>query len=181
MDAICHTPVVMRRQRRDIEVRLPLGDVAAAARVLNERSARAQPLSRRRTPDAQSGPPLAVRVRDDGRVHARIAQYSRYNSPPRLAGRIIDGPSGVVLDATIKESRNEVAVPRMFIGLAVFLAATFVALLSTKQFTNPGVYICGFTMLAFGGLGYLLGRLRRTSFRAEADKLEHAIRQAVPG
>jgi hypothetical protein len=180
MDATLHAPALMRRQRRDIEVRLPLGDVAAAARVLNERSARAQPLARRPTPGTSSGPPLAVRVRDDGRVRARIAEYRRLSWPPRLAGRITDGPSGTVLVGTIKESRNEVALPRLFTGLALLTAAAFVGLLATKQFTNPGVYICGIVALASGGLGYGLGRLRRVSFRIEADKLEGAIRQAVP-
>jgi len=34
--------------------------------------------------------------------------------------------------------------------------------------------------LLFGGLGYWQGRQRRVSFRIDADKLEQAIRQAVP-
>ena len=46
--------------------------------------------------------------------------------------------------------------------------------------TNPGVFIGPIVELLFGALGYWQARQRRVSSRIDADKLEHAIRQAVP-
>ena len=65
-------------------------------------------------------PGLSVQVRDDGRVHARIAESGVFNPPPRLVGRITDGSNGVVLDAPIKGSRKRGVESPLFRGLAVF-------------------------------------------------------------
>ena len=168
----------MRTQRRDIEIRLR-ADEAAAARALTEHAEWTHALSRRNK-GASIVHGLSVRVRDDGQLRARINESNRFNAPPRLVGRITEGPNGVVLDATITESFNEVSIPRMFIGLAVLMAAIGLLPLTGGEFTNPAVYVGPILGILFGGLGYWQARQRRDSFRISADQLEHAIRQAVP-
>ena len=91
----------MRRQRRTVEVRLRAPDVVTAGQALKRRATETR-----------------VRVRDDGRVRARVKEFSRYNVPPLLVGRITAGPGGGVLAATIRESYVEVVIPRVFVGLA---------------------------------------------------------------
>jgi hypothetical protein len=160
----------MRRQRRSIEVRLRAADVVTAGQAL-KRHAKA----------AGSAPRLRMRVRDDGRVRARAVEFSRYNTPPVLVGRITPAPGGGILAATIRESYVEVLMPRLFVGLALFMAVMCGALLVAGEFTNLGVYVCGIGGTVFGLIGYALGRLRRSSFHHHADRLERAVRAAAQG
>jgi hypothetical protein len=158
----------MRRQQRPVEVRLAATEVGTAGQLLKEHAN-----------EAPNEPRLGVRVRADGRVRARFVASSRYSMPPLLVGRIAAEPDGAVLAATIHESSVEVFVPRLFVGLAAFLAVVLAGLLSAAEFTSPGVYVCGFGGAVLALLGYGLGRLRRASFRRQADRLEEAVRAAA--
>jgi hypothetical protein len=158
----------MRRQRRPIEVRLRASDVVAAGQAI-----------KRRAKSGGSGPRLRVRVRDDGRIRARVLEFSRYHTPPVLVGRITAGLRGGLLTATVRESYLEVIIPRVFVGLALFMALVCVALLAAGDLTNPGVYVCGVGAAGLGLLGYILGRLRHDSFRHDATRLEQAVRNAA--
>lgn len=153
----------MRRQWRTVEIRLTVPDVAGAGRALAN----------------AAEAPLSLRVRDDGRVRAVIAEFSRFSSPPVLAGRINPDPGGAVLAATVHESYAEVLIPRVFLGSAVWLGAALAWLLIDRQFSSPGVPICAIGAVVLGLMGLALGRLRGTGFRRHADDLERAVRELV--
>lgn len=157
----------MRRQRRPIVIRLRVRDVSAAGQELARHAGQ------------HAGERLRLRVRDNGRVRARLGYPTRYTTPPVLVGRIAEGPDGAELTATIREGYTELGMPRLFLGLAVFLGLVCVALLAGGDFTNPGVYVCGIGGAALGLIGVVLGRMRRTSFAHHADRLEQAVRAAA--
>lgn len=153
----------MRRQRRTVEIRLKVPDVAGAGRALTDAAVA----------------PLSLRVRDDGRVRAVIPEFSRLSSPPVLTGRINPHPDGPVLAATVRESYVEVLVPRVFLVSAVWLGAALAWLLTDHQFASPGVPICAVGAVVLGLMGFALGRLRGAGFRRRADDLENAVRELV--
>jgi hypothetical protein len=157
----------MRRQRRAVVVRLQGQDVNAAGQELARNAGK------------PAGERLRLRVRDDGRVRARLGLPTRYNTPPVLVGRITSGTHRAELTATIRESYTEVGMPRLFLGVALFLGVVCIALLASGDLTNPGVYVCGIGGLTLGAIGAVLGRMRRTSFNHHADRLEQAVRAAA--
>jgi hypothetical protein len=157
----------MRRQRRLVVIRLSVHDVSAAGQELARHAGQ------------YAGERLRLRVRDSGRVRARLGYSTRYQTPPVLVGRIVGGPGGAELTATIREPYTELGVPRLFLGVAVFLGLVCVAILASGDFTNPGVYVCGIGGAALGLIGVVLGRMRRTSFEHHADQLEQAVRAAA--
>ncbi|MEU7876286.1 hypothetical protein [Dactylosporangium sp. NPDC049140] len=157
----------MRRQRRPVVVRLRVHDVNAAGEDLARHAGQ------------YAGERLRLRVRDDGRVRARLGMSTRYNTPPVLVGRITGGPEGAELTATIREPYTELGMPRLFLGVAIFLGLVCIAILASGDFTNPGVYVCGIGGAALGLIGVILGRMRRTSFNHHADRLEQAVRGAA--
>jgi hypothetical protein len=157
----------MRRQRRPVVVRLRVHDVSAAGQELARHAGQ------------YAGERLRLRVRDNGRVRARLGYATRHNTPPVLIGRIAGGPDGAELTATIREPYTELGIPRLFLGVAIFLGLACVAILASGDFTNPGVYVCGLGGAALGLIGVVLGRMRRTSFDHDADRLEQAVRAAA--
>ncbi|GLL07617.1 hypothetical protein [Dactylosporangium matsuzakiense] len=157
----------MRRQRRPVVIRLKVHDKSAAGQDLARHAGQ------------YAGERLRLRVRDNGRVRARLGYSTRYNTPPVLVGRIAVGPDGAELTATIREPYTELGIPRLFLGIAVFLGLVCVAILASGDFTNPGVYVCGIGGTALGLIGLALGRTRRTSFDHHADQLEQAVRAAA--
>jgi hypothetical protein len=122
---------------------------------------------------------LWVRVRDDGRVRARVLAGGRYHIRPHLKGRLVVAGRGTSLRAVIYESYGESLVPGLFGGLAVFMAVVGVAIALAGDFAGPGLVVCGVAAVLFALLAYRLGRRRPTSFALEVKELERAVKRLV--
>lgn len=121
---------------------------------------------------------LRLKARDDGRLTARILSGGN-SSPPCLKGRIEPGDGGVLLEGVIYESHANVTLPRMFTGIFVVFAAVAILLAVTGQ-PSPGSYICGVSAVAFGLIGYWLGRLRTGTFTYQCKDLMGKLTPLLP-
>jgi hypothetical protein len=156
------------RLRQDIVVRLRTGDVTAVVEAV-----------RTRKRDAYRSSRLWVRVKDDGRIRARLLIGSRYHTRPHMKGRVVAADQGAALRGVVYESYLESVYSWGYTGLAGFMAAVSVVILVASGFGNPGLYICGVSAVAFGWLASRLARLRPPGFTRDATELSKAISRLV--
>ena len=128
-----------------------------------------------RRDDVMRSSQLSVRTHADGRVRAKVIVISRYHVRPRLKGRLMAGEQGATLRGVIRESYVELFVPRMYAGLAVFLAAVGGLVVRSGNLRGPGLFVCFGGAVVLGALGYGLGRLRVSSFARDVTELEQAV------
>lgn len=122
---------------------------------------------------------LRLKVTDDGKLAASRAARGRGPMPPHLRGRLEAAGDRVVFEGVVTESHSSVFVPRVFVGLAVFMAVVAVGLAVAGNPT-PGTYICGVSAVLFGLLGRAMNRQRKASFRIECDKLMELLTPLLP-
>lgn len=152
----------MRRLRRSVTVPLGASSIPAAV----------ERIRRNKEEIARTHRLLRVRVKDDGRLRARIVSAGRYASPPYFRGGIRASGGATLLEGTVRESRLSVLWPRLYALLTVFMGLVSIGLLAAGELTSPGVAICAIAAVAFGALAYAMGRQRRDSFEHEASELE---------
>lgn len=145
------------------EIQLPVrgSDPAAALRLIGEEQAR-------------RAEGTVVRGHSPDRLRAHLAA-GRNNQPPAFRGRLQTDGSQVYLTGVIAESATSLILLGIFGFFTVVLGLIAIALLASGAFTEPGLYICLFFALAFGLLGWLLGRVRVASFAVAANQLTERL------
>jgi hypothetical protein len=156
------------RLRQDIVVRLGTADVSAVVEAVRMRKKEEFRSSR-----------LWVRVKDDGRIRARLLIGGRYHTRPHMKGRVVAGDQGAAVQGVVYESYLESLYSSVYVGLAVLMAAVSVVILVASGFGNPGLYVCGVSAAAFGWLASRLARLRPPGFTRDAAELKKAISRLV--
>jgi len=157
---------VIRRQRQQVSLALSSPSVEDAIAAVQARRGQA----------CREG--LRLKTADNGMLTARIPG-GRYSSPPRLQGFLRAGAGGVEFDGVISEAHASVGLPRGFVGMAAIFAVVTVLLAFGNP--SPGSYVCGAGAVLFGLIGYVLGRLRRSSFRYDCKQLLARVTPLMPG
>lgn len=115
------------------------------------------------------------RLRDDGRLVARLTTSIPFETLPTLHGRLVDTPHGPELTGYVRESRSGVCILACFWLVAVTALAGTVALLLTGQLAGPPLPIAAVTTLVIGALAFQLSRTRRRDFTEAAAELRSQL------
>jgi hypothetical protein len=156
----------MRRQSAELELELRAGSPQEVAELLAEPTTRAEARHWR----------LRYRIRDT-QLYAR-QQSGRYTTFPVLRGRLVADRGGVLLRGTAREAHTSLLLPRVYAGLAIFLAAGGVAVIYDGELM--GMLVCWAGAVLFALLARAMGRQRRGAFVVAVDELRTKLSYVLP-